>query len=810
MPRPTPRPVPVVRPVRRSPFRPWLGYDRTLGGIPAELYPGIVTTSGAAPLTEVIFVEDLTSTIIGALRGGGGVAGDLVDFEIEERLQEYEILRFSVPYTSAKVDLLDVDVVVRWRNRRYRISSREDDANGTDAMVRVEAEALWLDLADRVLVGDVSLSAQSPSAGLAQLLNSTSWTVGTAYADGFYSMDGTDMTVLEAVRKWARICGLEVTFDFSPGIRRVNLVTTQGSDRGVSFRYGHNLRNIMRRVEPPKVTRLYPIGRNDLTIDAVNPTGKPYIEDFTFYTAQGISLATAQANHQKDEVWIDTALVSDDVLYARAVTRLAERSQAIIAYDCSVIDLLSVTDAGVDAFNIGDTVVVRDSRFSFDVRTRINRIVRRPLDPWRNELTLEWQSSVLGDESQQRSQTPGYAEWVLRRDTNGAAISVTGTEERVAMLPELNFVELLGEMIGHGTITGTATGSGTVRLRLLDNSNSDAQIGRDYSWDFNAATFDDVTFTGMWSFNDLSGEVRPKLMAQITSGAGTLSIPADDGELAVLTKGLIGAGELLPTRSQEFTYQWTVSEDTGTQQTFTVPAGVTSLVATLYGAQGGGYGATANGGGGMIKARFPVTPGEVLQVQVGGGGRKRVDFNPGSNGWPDGGEGAGDPAGTSAGGGGGSSDIRRSPYATTDRIVVAGGGGGVASGSVSGGVAGEGGYPSGSASTHPTYPGLGGTQSAGGAGGGGSGPGGAGSFAQGGGGGDSGTREGGGGGGGWYGGGGGGSQTAVNAGQGGGGSSYVDEVAGAAVLDHATGVNTGGNGDGLFNRGQHGRVLIEW
>ena len=69
---------------------------------------------------------------------------------------------------------------------------------------------------------------------------------------------------------------------------------------------------------------------------------------------------------------------------------------------------------------------------------------------------------------------------------------------------------------------------------------------------------------------------------------------------------------------------------TGSDQSFTVPAGVTALTVDLYGAQGGSD--SYNGGlGGHVHATVPVTPGQVLTVRVGGTG------NGYAGGWPNGG-----------------------------------------------------------------------------------------------------------------------------------------------------------------------------
>lgn len=114
---------------------------------------------------------------------------------------------------------------------------------------------------------------------------------------------------------------------------------------------------------------------------------------------------------------------------------------------------------------------------------------------------------------------------------------------------------------------------------------------------------------------------------------------------------------------------------TGGPQIYVVPPGITSIDVTLSGAQGASPSGGGTGGlGGSVSASISVTPGEVLQVMVGGsGGAASGGFNGGGRG---------------AGTGGGASDIRRPAFSTSSscaynltcsaaqRIIVAGGGGG--------------------------------------------------------------------------------------------------------------------------------------
>lgn len=173
------------------------------------------------------------------------------------------------------------------------------------------------------------------------------------------------------------------------------------------------------------------------------------------------------------------------------------------------------------------------------------------------------------------------------------------------------------------------------------------------------------------------------------------------------------------TGSQTFNY-------TGAAQNFTVPPGVTSLTVDMRGAQGGtGYPVYSTGGnGGRLQGTVPVTPGQVIQIFVGGAGGDATISQPGAAGFNGGGLGGTYPGSYGGGGGGGASDIRVPPYAIANRIAVAGGGGGGGlnyftidydRGGPGGGLTGQTGY--GGNTQGGQGAGTGGTQSAGGIGG---------------------------------------------------------------------------------------------
>ena len=239
---------------------------------------------------------------------------------------------------------------------------------------------------------------------------------------------------------------------------------------------------------------------------------------------------------------------------------------------------------------------------------------------------------------------------------------------------------------------------------------------------------------------------------------------------------------------------------TGSVQTWTVPAGVTSISIDAGGAQGGddaSIDVRARALGGRVVATMAVSGGQTLNIFVGGAGGNGSTPAPtaAAGGYNGGGTAGWWPlsSGFSGGGGGGATDIRVAGVALTDRILVAGGGGGSGFTTLGPKAGGAGGGTTGAsgATDSGISAATGGTQVAGGAGSisfagqpnGSAGAAGVGGNASP----DNGVA--GGGGGGYYGGGGGGTTGAGPGSGGGGGSSYAQPT--LTLVTHTQGYNAG-------------------
>lgn len=245
---------------------------------------------------------------------------------------------------------------------------------------------------------------------------------------------------------------------------------------------------------------------------------------------------------------------------------------------------------------------------------------------------------------------------------------------------------------------------------------------------------------------------------------------------------------------------------TGSEDTFVVPTGVSTISVVATGAPGArGYQGQSAGRGAQVSGDLAVTPGQTLYVEVGGAPSGSGDYSTNSSCYPlsdciGGFNGGG--SGYFGGGGGGASDIRTVSRGQSEslasRMIVAGGGGGSGSGDIdscdraSGGGGGDAGSDGVDGPSCGDVPGgTGGKAGTGTAGGqGGSPEGGSGSLGQGG---NGGGNSGGGAGGGLYGGGGGGDYASTYvfgsgvvftpAGGGGGGSNLVPPEGTVALTD---------------------------
>lgn len=454
----------------------------------------------------------------------------------EDRLNDLETLTFTIRADDPKAFAVQPDRLVEFAGRYYRVEELHDFRDGSGKpFVEAYCEARWMDLGKRSRAGNYSIIARTPLQGLTTILSGTGWTGFVDTIDpALYSMEDIDASVLTLLRRWASIVGQEVEFDTAA--KTVTLVDQLGQDRGIGFRYGYNLRTVDRRYRPPTATRLYPFGANDLNISGPNPSGLTYIEDYSWYTAQGLTLPQAQA-YRKDEVWYDARYLVAVILYDAAVRRLAQLAQPTISYELSVADFSTLTGSTADDVEMGDIVRVRDPDFSIDITTRVVRLVEYPLRPQDNEVELDYLQPGLSEVNDSESTRQlNYSQLSLLVDQNADALTVTSGTTVWGTIA-ITVAGSSTTFAAGGTFRGVATGTGTVRFGLYL---SGTLIGEAYDFAFVAGQ---VEFSWPTMETGIAeGSYSVEWRAQVVSGSGTIDVAAEACRAWIISQGTVGGG----------------------------------------------------------------------------------------------------------------------------------------------------------------------------------------------------------------------------------------------------------------------------
>jgi len=728
----------------------------------------------------------------------------LVDFKIDETFLQSHIMSFKLPASDVKVASLAEDLTLEFDDEFYYITELGPVRRGGQAFVEVTAQAEWYRLGERNYSGSFALQAFTPGRGLFIIRNAIrdeggfTWNIGLApSSDDLYSMEIKDASYLDMIYQWAKICGCEVRFDTKRKL--IHMQELLAGRYAIGFRYGRNMEEIERKAFPPQITQVTPKGRNDLGIAGIN-LGVEYLENYSFYTDQGMTLEEARERYRKDYIFIDDSYVEEEVLLRAGQRMLDQLSEPTVTYEAKVVDIGSITGYSEGRYKPGDFAVIEDEPLGIHVTARVARRVRYPYEPHRDEVELTNRPLTLPD-GRFGASTERRRDWELFVHKNSDQERQILYRTLIHRLPLIATVE--AEWIIGFTIRGEALATGTITLLFEDDLNIDEPFMPPLVIDVVEGEPVDVTVTtaskripvGHFTFC-VRGE---------SEGGGQVKIDPGESVLWVLARGIVQGSVGDYDNEITFNYIWPTDLGYGAGiQQWRVPDDVTEIEIELA----GGSGASAvNGHGLWMKAKRASVPGEYLDIYVAGAGY----FSSGAGdgfGWPNGGgHGNHNSGGSSndAGGGGGSTDVRPAGADPEDTHILAPGGGGSAKQS-NNKYGGDAGFFVG-ADPDPTLGTTGATQTEGGAtaGGGGSGGGGVeatpGSFYQGGRGGDSQNifhDQGGGGGGGWYGGGG-GSSTLNGPGDsgGGGGSGWLSPD--LWDLEYEEGTHTG-----------DGYVTIRW
>lgn len=187
------------------------------------------------------------------------------------------------------------------------------------------------------------------------------------------TIDLRRVMAIDVINSIASTWFLEVEYDTFNKI--VRFYKQRGEDKGVYFSSQFNLKDIARNSDTYElVTRLIPIGKDDLNVSSVNG-GSVVVSNFQ-YTDKVLT-----------KYWIDNRYTHPDHLLADAILKLEELSKPLKTYSCDIIDLSSTTHPAL-SYDLGDTVTIIDEQLGIRDVQRINRMIIYPYDPELNTAEL--------------------------------------------------------------------------------------------------------------------------------------------------------------------------------------------------------------------------------------------------------------------------------------------------------------------------------------------------------------------------------------------------------------------------------------
>lgn len=323
-------------------------------------------------------------------------------WELEDRSDSTNRLTVEVPveYTEG----LKTDRELVFDKRRFVIA--EITRVKTTQTATIEADEVQVELNDTV-VDELYLDGVALANAASAAIKDTLWTVGEVAETGrLYSAEFEDDTALDILNYLAKQSNTALSYNSIT--RTVNFLRYEEEEPTVSFSYGVNIEEIEKTEQAPQATVIYFYGRDGATMRRVNE-GLEYIEDYSWYTAQGFTLEEARERYRKVIVVNDERFLRVENMKREAERRLEILARPQINYTMNLV--------GIDAesYYINQPVYVWDGELDIRVRTYISRRLISS-DPTQNVIEADYTPPSLGSGGSAGAYSDGIGDGVDKGD----------------------------------------------------------------------------------------------------------------------------------------------------------------------------------------------------------------------------------------------------------------------------------------------------------------------------------------------------------------------------------------------------------
>ena len=303
----------------------------------------------------------------------------------EKRVNEVPQLSFKIPVGNPKLKYLLNEHLIDYDNEYYVIKTPELERSEDGSLYYT---CVCSHLSSTLQSNSLTLGEITPFSAeeLMQLaleyengVSKLGWSVGTVEVDssikrGLASSEQSSFSML---------CTIADTFDcmlrFRSKDRKVDLLKLDDSLKPkLNLTLRKNLKGVKVTYDSSEmVTKLYCFGGedsfgNELTIMEANPTGKAYIENYSYYKDLGYTDEDIVNNPElfvKTNIWRDSNYVFAEDLYADGIRELERICKPKIELTVTALDTSLVDDyqPALD-LNIGDVVIIDDPELGIKFR----------------------------------------------------------------------------------------------------------------------------------------------------------------------------------------------------------------------------------------------------------------------------------------------------------------------------------------------------------------------------------------------------------------------------------------------------------
>jgi len=329
-------------------------------------------------------------------------ADGLKDVQIDRELNGRSILTMSLPLTSTKWQYLTDQYRIYAGGKEFVVlnpDAVEKQRDGKKLWGRVTAHESWVllgkkyatisndpqtpnppSLAVIILSGGNDLSGGRYPVGSAghvlyAILQGTGWSVGTVDVEGTHDLETEKISVLENVNKIQEIWGGYLVWDSVAKTVSLRSETTWAPYTGYQVRYAKNLKGIARTSDYDIITKLYPLGENDLNIGSVNG-GVIYLTNNS-YTAEVL-----------EGIWVNQDIADPQKLKDEATKYLSKVCRPRHNYRVKQVDLRTLSGYTHEDFDLGHIVDVIDEELGVNTQARIIGYRYNVFQPWQCELEV--------------------------------------------------------------------------------------------------------------------------------------------------------------------------------------------------------------------------------------------------------------------------------------------------------------------------------------------------------------------------------------------------------------------------------------